>query len=250
MITERITGDSPRRLARIAGTVYLMNLLFFAPGVLVLGRLVVYSNPLATSINITSHADLVRIAFACNLIGTVAYVGVTVLFYELFKIVNRTLSLLAAAFSLVGCAGLAVSGLFYIMPLLVLNYAPYLNAFRPEQVHAMALLFVKLYVECFNITFVFFGCYCLSIGSLILRSNFLPRILGAGMAIVGLGYLTFLWPPLARLLAPYNTVVTGFIGEGSLTFWLLLAGVNAERWHEQAGTARTDGTAGLRKTPQ
>ena len=53
----------------------------------------------------------------------------------------------------------------------------------------------------------------------------------------------------AWVLAPYNTVVTGFIGEGSLTFWLLLAGVNSERWNGQAGAAKTNGVAGLPKTP-
>jgi hypothetical protein len=81
---------------------------------------------------------------------------------------------------------------------------------------------------------VFFGCYCLLIGYLIFRSTFLPKTLGALMALAGLGWLTFLSPPLAKALLPYN-MAPGLIGEGSLTLWLLALGVNVPRW--QAGAA-------------
>ena len=55
-----------------------------------------------------------------------------------------------------------------------------------------------------DIPVVLNGFYCLLIGYLIFRSIFLPRILGALMAIGGLGWLTFLSPPLASHLSPYN----------------------------------------------
>jgi hypothetical protein len=70
---------------------------------------------------------------------------------------------------------------------------------------------------------VFFGFYCLLIGYLIFRSTFLPRILGALMAFAGLGWLTFLSPPLAKYLYPY-ILAPGNIGEGALTLWLLAIG--------------------------
>jgi hypothetical protein len=80
---------------------------------------------------------------------------------------------------------------------------------------------------------VFFGFYCILIGYLILRSTFLPRILGALMVLGGLGWLTFLSPPLASYLAPYN-MFPGILGEGVLTLWLLAVGMNDQRWKEQA----------------
>jgi hypothetical protein len=83
---------------------------------------------------------------------------------------------------------------------------------------------------------VFFGFYCILIGYLIFRSTFLPRILGALMAFGGLGWLTFLSPPLANHLFPYN-LVPGILGEGALTLWLLVMGVNVERWREQGSAA-------------
>jgi hypothetical protein len=56
------------------------------------------------------------------------------------------------------------------------------------------------------------------------------------MALAGLGYLTFLSPPLAAYLSPYN-LAPAALGEGSLMLWLLLVGVNAQRWNQQAGNA-------------
>jgi hypothetical protein len=74
------------------------------------------------------------------------------------------------------------------------------------------------------------------IGYLIFRSTFLPRILAVLMVIAGLGWLTFLSPPLA-FLSPY-IFVPGLVGEGALTVWLLAAGVNTQRWKEQTSGAR------------
>jgi hypothetical protein len=128
-----------------------------------------------------------------NLIATACYIAVTLLFYYIFKPVNRSLSLLAAFFSLAGCA-IGVLGLFHLAR--------------------------------FGISpLVFFGFYCLLIGYLIFRSIFLPRILGVLMAFGALGWLTFLSPPRASHLSPY-IFAPGILGEGSLTLWLLVIGVN------------------------
>jgi hypothetical protein len=56
------------------------------------------------------------------------------------------------------------------------------------------------------------------------------------MALAGLGWLTFLSPPLANRLSPYNLVL-GFLAELALMLWLLARGVNVQRWKEQASAA-------------
>jgi hypothetical protein len=136
--------------------------------------------------------------------STLCYVAVTALFYSLFRAVNRNISTCAALLSLVGCA-LSILDLLHLDP------------FRMNPLG-------------------FFGCYCLLIGYLILRSKFLPRILGALMAFGGLGWLTFAYPPLASYLSPYN-MAPGILGEAALTVWLLAFGVNEQRWNEQATAA-------------
>jgi hypothetical protein len=136
--------------------------------------------------------------------STVSYVAVTALFYGLFAAVSRKVSALAALFSLMGCA-LSILGFFH------------LDWFRVNPL-------------------VFFGCYCLVIGYLILRSTFLPQVLGALMALGGLGWLTFASPALSTYLSPYN-MLPGILGETALTVWMLAAGVNGQRWKAQAGAA-------------
>jgi Domain of unknown function (DUF4386) len=84
-----------------------------------------------------------------------------------------------------------------------------------------------------------FRCYCLLIGYLILRSTFLPRLLGVLMVLGGVGWQTFVSATLSNYLSPYNpyNMAPGIIGEAALTVWLLAVGVNARRWSEQANAA-------------
>jgi hypothetical protein len=179
-MTQRIAEASPLFKARLAGVFYLLVFLTGGLALFVRGRL----------------------GSAAGLIAGACYIAVTLLFYGIFKPVNRNLSLLAAFISLVG---------IIIGPLSRLNLVP--SNFNP---------------------LVFFGFYCLLIGYLIFRSTFLPRILGVLMLFAGLGWLTFLSPPLANYLSPY-IFLPGLLGEGALTLWLLVMGVNVQRWKEQAG---------------
>jgi hypothetical protein len=178
-MTEQVAEASPLFKARLAGGFYLLvfvtgGLALFVPGTL---------------------------GSAAGLIAGACYIIVTLLFYGIFKPVNRNLSLLAAFISLLG---------IIIGPLSLLHFLPFtINSL------------------------VFFGFYCLLIGYLIFRSTFLPRILGLLMMLAGLGWLTFLSPRLANYLAPY-IFIPGLLGEGALTLWLLIKGVNVSRWKEQA----------------
>jgi hypothetical protein len=238
VMTGRLGEASPRLKAKIAGVFYLLT--FLTGGVAVPSfRLVVSGDAAATATNILAHEPLFRLGFAALLINVAVYIAVTLLFYELFKPVNRSVSLFAAFFSLVGCAVQALACLFYLAPLVVLGGVPYVSVFKVEQLHALALMFFELYAQAYNIGLVFFGFYCLLIGYLIFRSTFLPRILGALMAFAGLAWLTFLSPPLANYLSPYNLAV-GALAELSLTLWLLVMGVNVERWREQASAAHNE----------
>lgn len=232
-MTQRTAEASPRLKARIAGFFYLLVFVLGVFELLASGKFVVSNDAAATANNILAHESLFRLGWTANLAATACYVVVTALFYELFKPVNRSLSLLAAFFSLVGCAVGAASGFFRLAPLAVLGGGGHSSVFNVEQVQALALLFFKLQARAAGIGLVFFGFYCLLIGYLIFRSTFLPRVLGVLMVIGGFGWLTFLWQPLANSLFPY-ILAPGILGEGALTLWLLAAGVHAQRWKEQA----------------
>ncbi len=147
---------------------------------------------------------------AVNLISHAFYIALTLLLYYLFKPVNRSLSLLAAFCGLGGCANDVLS----------------LFNFPPHGINSL----------------VFFAPYCLLIGYLIFRSSFLPRILGVLMALAGLGWLIFM-SPLGSRLDTYLKVL-GILAEASLMLWLLVMGVNVQRWKEQSSAARSNGTSG------
>ena len=236
VMVERIAETSPRRKARITGVVYLLYFLTAVLAVFFMRGIVVDGDAAATAHNILAHEPLFRLGLATSLIATALYIAVTGLFYGLFKPVNRSVSLLAAFFSLVGCAILALSHLFDLAPFVVLGSAQYLSAFKVEQLQALTMMFLNFGAQTVNICFVFFGFYCLLIGYLIFRSAFLPRFLGVLMALAGLGWLTFLSPPLVTYLSPYN-MAAGLLGEASVFLWLLVMGVNVQRWKEQASAA-------------
>jgi hypothetical protein len=180
---EPIAEVSPRPRARITGVVYLLYFLTAISGEVFVGR------------------SRLALYDAVNLIAHAFYIALTLLFFYLFKPVNRSLSLLTALFGLLGCANDVLS-LFHL--------APY-------KIDSL----------------IFFGPYCLLIGYLIFRSIFLPRILGVLMMFAGLGWLIFL-TQLANHLSTYLKVL-GFLAELSLCSWLVVMGVNVQRWKEQAG---------------
>jgi hypothetical protein len=237
-MTDRITEASPRLKARMAGAFQLLEAITATFGqVIVLGRLVVSGNAAATAANILGHERLFWLGFASSLIGVACHIVWALLMYVLLKPVNRSLSLLAASFILVGCAIQAVTSLLYLAPLVILQSGSSLSAFTAEQLQALALMFLKLNAYAFNIDLVFFGLWCILTGYLIFRSTFLPRILGVLLAISGLGFVTYLYPPLAYyLFLPYIAAASA-LGEIPLELWLIVMGVNVERWKEQASAA-------------
>src|SRR5580698_6298127 len=165
---------SPRAGARITGAIYLLYFLTALSADVFIGR-----------------SRTVLFEFV-NLVAYAFYIAVTLRFYYLFKPVNRSLSLLAAIFSLLGCAN-DVLGL--------MDRAPY-------EISSL----------------VFFGPYCLLLGYLIFRSTFLPRILGVLMVSAGAGWLIFLLP----IASPLSTgiKILGFLAEASLMVWLIIKGID------------------------
>lgn len=235
---DGIAETSPRSMARMTGVSYLLTVL---TGIIAEGfisqRLVVSGDAAATATNILSNEPLFRFGFTVYLIEMAAQIAMTVLFYYLLKPVSRSASLLAAVFSLVGCTIKTLSRLFYFTPLLVLGgNAQYLRVFEADQLQALALLFLKVNDQAAAMALAFFGFYGLLKGYLILRSTFLPRFLGVLTVFGGLGWLTFLSPSLGMRLFPIVAGV-GILGALATIVWLLVVGVNEQRWREQANAA-------------
>jgi hypothetical protein len=92
-MTDRITEESPRLKARMAGVFYVLTALTSVFGqFFVLGKLVVQGDAAVTATNILAHQPFFRWGFAALLISVAFSIAMTALFYDLFKPVNRSLS--------------------------------------------------------------------------------------------------------------------------------------------------------------
>jgi hypothetical protein len=239
---ERTVDASPRSRARIAGVVYLLFFVTAVSGEFVMRRAGISGisptsgDAAATANDILANKPSFQLGFALGLLSIACYVAVTALFYQLFRPVSRSLCLLAVFFSLVGLSVQAFADLFQLASLVVLDGGPYLRGFSVPQLQALALVFLNLNAQAGHIYLVFDGLFLVLLDYLIFRSTFLPRALGMLTALAGLGWLTLLWPQLPNRLLPYLGIL-GVLAEASLMLWLLVVGVNVQRWNEQAGAA-------------
>jgi hypothetical protein len=243
----KFAESSPRLKARLAGVCYLITIGVGAfDHLFVGGKLTVPGDATATVENILASASLYRLAFALDMIPV--YAVVTVLFYQLFKPVSPSLSLLAAFSSLLGGAVGSGIGVFHLAPLMILGDTATVRGFGFEQQQALAITFLKLYELGFTISLMFFGFYCLLLGWLIIASRFLPRVVGVLMAIGGLAYMSysfadFVSPPLAASFSSWPLLL-GTLGEVALTLWLLVVGLNASEWWKRAAASGIPNSGG------
>lgn len=232
---------SPKLLARIGGALYLIIIAIGMFGEAVArGQVIVTGNAAATAANLKSLQPLWRFGMAAEFLLLICAVVLTLVLFVLLRPVSRNLALLAVFFNLVTIAVEAANDLHLIRALLPLGDAAYLRAFSPEQLQAMAMMEVRAFRYGFGCALLFFGCECILVGVLIWRSRFLPKAIGVLMQLAGGAYLVnsfalLLAPAVAGRLYPL-ILIPPFIGETSLCLWLLIKGVDPERWHAWRGT--------------
>ena len=225
---------SPKTLARATGALSLLVLFggIVAQGVIANG-LVLPRDAAATATNILAQPRLWALGFTIFLVEMAAQTAMTTLFYLLLKPASRTAALLSLVFGLVGCTIKTLARAFYYAPLLVLGGASYLSVFDTSQLQALSLLLVKINNQTANMSLVFLGLSTFFQGYLIVKSTFLPRFLGVVSMVSGLGWLVYLYPALGSALF-YYLIVLAMLNVLLTSGWLLLKGVDEQRWREIA----------------
>ena len=226
--------NSIKKTARMAGLTYLIYIVIsvFAD---VLGRskLIVLGDAATTARNIMASAWQFRIGFVVDLVAAVLFLLTAWALYVLLKPVNKNLALLFLLLNLGGVAVWCFSDLFLIASQLLLSGADYLKVFQADQLQALAMVSLYVYKNGFSgIAQIFFSAWLFPLGYLVFKSGFLPRILGIVLMVECFAWLLY---PIQFFLFPGNVVLTylssavGFIGELSLTLWLLIKGVKDQK---------------------
>jgi hypothetical protein len=227
--------EHPRLLARIAGVFYIAIIVFALFAYLyVRGQLIVPTNMAQTAINVVAHEQLYRLGFSAAVIVVICNLPLGWICYELFKVVNPRLALLALLFITAAATIEAVNLFNYVTPLFTFTLPEYISAFGAGEIQALARGEIRLFGYGFSVSLVFFGVFCALIGYLILRSKFLPAILGLLMVAAGVIYCIENFSLFLALPdIPYVRWVH-LVAELSLALWLLVFGVNEGKWQAQA----------------
>jgi hypothetical protein len=219
----------------------LINILFGAFAIGLVPAMLIVPDLAATARNVRDHELLYRFALAAHVVVTLTNIPMALIFYELFKVVNRRIALLDVFFTLVATSIEAAGILGQFAPLVLLGSSRYGSALPNAQLQALAHLAGDLAPIGYSIYGLFYGFDILCLAYLVFHSTFLPRAIGVLLAIDSIGYLfdgfaSILAPGFAARLVPWIELPT-IVGEGSLCLWLLVVGLNTERWRERASSA-------------
>ena len=224
-----VSADSPERNARLAGALWLVVIVVSIVSIFVNPSVNTVGAPSQTAATILAAETPYRMAFALLFFGSLCYLGVTALIYELLRPVDRSVALFGAFASLAGLTIGAASAVNELGALTMLHDAASAAPATANQLQTIAQVFLRDQAE-FKVGMVFFGIHVASTGYLILRSTLIPRIIGAVLVAGGSSYIvtsfaTFVAPAFGDRLSPL-VIPIAILGEGSLTLWLLFKGVN------------------------
>ena len=214
--------------ARVAGYLILL-IAVLAPFSMmyVPSALVVSGDATATANNIAASEGLFRAGIAIDAIVFMLEVVLVSVLYELFKTVNKTLSLIAAFARLAMTIVQGINLINCLFPLLLLSNSSYLAVFASDQLHALVMLFLNAHESMSLIWGLLFSLHLFVLGYLIFKSGCIPKFVGALLVLASLCYLI---QGFGNILLPkYEEIYTiiGFLSIVELVFpvWLVIKGV-------------------------
>jgi hypothetical protein len=219
------------RIGRLAGALYLVVVvtglfsLMYVPS-----RLAVAGDAHATIDNIVAHGRLFRAGIAAFLVEQVAFLVLPLVLYRLLSPVHRGAAALMVALAVVSVP-IALVSVTNRLDLLDLLGGSHGQEFAPGPLRSQAMLSLDAYGNGLLIATLFWGLWLLPFGYLVMRSRFLPWVLGAFLVLGGLGYVTqVFWQILAPdTRFPDFLLLPAAIGEIGICLWLLMMGVRGSR---------------------
>jgi len=219
------------KAARVAGALYLLLVVTGVFAAIYVPRtLFVPGNATATAINILAHETLFRLGIVDGIISTVIFIFLVMALYHLLSGVDKKHASLMVALVLVSVAVGLVDVVNNVAALVLVRGADFLAVFDKPQREALAMLLLGLDGQVL-VNQVFWGLWLFPFGLLVMRSGFLPRILGVWLIINGFAYLTISFTGL--LLPQYQKIVSSvafpaLLGEVAIMLWLLIKGAKPQ----------------------
>jgi len=216
------------KAARVAGAIYLSMAVTAPFSLIYIPRtLIVGGNATATANNILAHETLFRLGIVADLITSVIFIFVVMALYRLLSGVNKTHASLMVALVVVSAAVGFMNVLNSIAAFTLFRGADFLAVFEKPQRDALAMLFLRLHGQGLVINEMFSGLWLFPFGVLVMRSRFLPRILGIWLIVNCFAYLALSYTGL--LLPQYYDFVfrsafPALLGEMAIMLWLLIKG--------------------------
>jgi hypothetical protein len=221
-----------KKTARIAGVLYFIYIVATIFANASRTKLIEFGNATATANNILASEPLFRIGFVSDVLAGVLFLFAAWALYLLLKPVNENIALLFLLLNLGGVVIQCANMLNLFSAVLLLSGADYLKVLRPDQLQTLAMFFLYLFKHGFMIAQFFYGAWLFPLGYLVFKSGYLPKILGIILMIECFVWLMY---PFQFFLFPtyevisYLSFAVGFIGEFSLTLWLLIKGVKEQK---------------------
>ena len=221
--------NSTRRQARVAGFLYLLGSLTAPIGLLYApGKLIVSGNATATADNIRASEWLLRFGIASELITQIIMVFLALALYRLFKTVNEThAKQMVILGALLPVPIVFVNVLNEVAALILVSGAGFLSVFETSKLDALAYLFVPIHSQGLTVAPIFWGLWLFPFGMLVIRSGFIPRVLGVLLMVAGTAYLatsftTLVVPQYASLVRQFAFPL--YFAEPPIIVWLVIWG--------------------------
>jgi len=232
MNTTKEEMNSIKKTARIAGLMYLGNIITGIFAQVVRSTLIVPGDAASTASKIMASELLFRFGVVSDLIMVMFYLLMGLVFYILLKPVNKNIALLMLLMNLAGVPMLGINIINQFATLLLMSGAGYLSVFSADQLHALGMLFFNLHEYGYSIAVISWGFYLLPLGYLVFKSGYFPRILGVLLMLASLGDLiqffqVFLFPDYEVIT--YPGLAVALIAEFSFAFWLLVKGAKEQQ---------------------
>ena len=233
--------NSTHTMARRAGALYFLFMIAAIVGEFVIPNFMVPGDAAATASKILASEAMYRVDILTGFVVLLIFIFLVVSLYKLLESVDKGHAMRMVLLVSIGVAFSVANLLNKFAPLVLLKGGDYLSVFSKPQLDALALSALRFHSSGALLSIAFWGLWLFPFGILVMRSGFIPRILGILIMVAGFAYLTS--SVTSIVLPEYRQAISRvlmplYIGEVPIIFWLLIKGARPKATMIAADPAR------------